>query len=167
MNKKQLRQDMREKLSSIQKPIYEDKSYKIAQKLFEEPSWTKAETVGITLSNPPEVDTYQIIRKAWELGKTVVVPKCDPKTKKLNFRCLEHFSQLESVFFGLYEPIESTTRKVNDAEIDLLIVPGLIYYKERLPVGFGGGYYDRFLSELPEETKFLLHLIFKLWLSFQ
>lgn len=146
MNKKQLRQDMREKLSTIQKPMYEDKSYKIAQKLYEEPSWTKAETVGITLSNPPEVDTYQIIRKAWELGKTVVVPKCISKTKKLDFRCLEDFSQIESVFFGLYEPIESITRKVNDADIDLLIVPGLIFTRKGFRVGFGGGYYDRFLT---------------------
>lgn len=152
MNKKQLRQEMKEQLASISKPLYEEKSYTIAKKLYQDPEWLLADTVGITISNPPEVDTYQIIRKAWELGKKVVVPKCDPETKHLHFRKLDHFSQLESVFFGLYEPNPTQTIEMKADEIDLLIVPGLAFTREGYRLGFGGGYYDRFLMDYHRAT---------------
>ena len=47
--------------------------------------------IGITISIPPEVDTYQIIRTAWAEGKRVVVPKCMPKDKQMDFRDLAAF----------------------------------------------------------------------------
>lgn len=146
MNKKQLRQQMKDQLSSITKPQYEDQSYRIAQALFQDHNWLYANTIGVTISNPPEVDTYQIIRKAWELGKTVVAPKCNPLTKELQFRKLETFSQLESVFFGLFEPNEESTLEIQGKEIDLLLVPGLSFNRQGYRLGFGGGYYDRFLQ---------------------
>ncbi len=147
MKKSKLRQEMKQKLAGLDKPLYEDKSFKIAQYLFKEPCWMKANTIGVTISNRPEVDTYQIIRKAWELGKRVVVPKCDAKTKTMTFRELESFAQLERVFFGLYEPIEDCTNEMNINEIDLLIIPGLAYTLKGYRIGFGGGYYDRFLEK--------------------
>ena len=146
MEKNELRQEMKQKLVDLQKKVYEEKSEKIAQNLFKEMSWVNAKTVGITVSNPPEVDTYQIIKKAWELGKRVVVPKCQPDKRQLGFRVIEQFSQLEKVFFGLYEPIESVTCEVDSALIDLLIVPGLAFSREGYRLGFGGGYYDRYLE---------------------
>ncbi|MDF2904300.1 MAG: 5-formyltetrahydrofolate cyclo-ligase [Bacillus sp. (in: firmicutes)] len=146
MEKNKLRQEMKQKLASQQKKVYEEKSDKIAQNLFKDLSWVNAKTVGITISNPPEVDTYQIIKKAWELGKTVVVPKCQPENRQLRFRVIEDFSQLEKVFFGLYEPIESITSEVDSHMIDLLIVPGLAFSREGYRIGFGGGYYDRYLK---------------------
>lgn len=153
MNEKNMiRQRMKETLSKLSKPNYEDFSYKIALRLFEEENWKQANVVGITISNPPEVDTYQIIRKAWELGKQVVVPKCDPKEKKLSFRLLMEFSQLESVYYGLLEPIEEQTKEVLPENIDLLIVPGLAFTSEGFRLGFGGGYYDRYLPDFLGET---------------
>ncbi|WP_147532359.1 5-formyltetrahydrofolate cyclo-ligase [Bacillus marasmi] len=146
MNKKQLRQVMKHNLSLIDKPQYEHLSYQIAQALFQDPDWQNAKIVGVTISNPPEVDTYQIIRKAWEHGKTVVAPKCNPLTKELQFRKLETFSELESVFYGLYEPKEDSTVEIPGDEIELLLVPGLSFNRQGYRLGFGGGYYDRFLQ---------------------
>lgn len=150
--KNSLRQQMKETLSKLSKPLYEDYSYKIANKLFEDPDWIEADIIGITISKQPEVDTYQIIRKAWELGKQVVVPKCYPKEKKLSFRRLTELSQLESVFYGLLEPIEAETIEVKPEQINLLVVPGLAYIKEGYRLGFGGGYYDRFLTHYKGKT---------------
>ncbi|MDN3018530.1 5-formyltetrahydrofolate cyclo-ligase [Paenibacillus sp. BSR1-1] len=146
-NKNSLRNQMKETLSKLSKPLYEDYSYKIATRVYNENDWKQANVIGITVSKRPEVDTYQIIRKAWEDGKTVVVPKCYPKEKRLSFRTLTQFSQLESVFYGLYEPIVELTTEVNPANIDLLIVPGLAFTKEGFRLGFGGGYYDRLLTK--------------------
>lgn len=150
--KNEIRQEMKEKLLKISKPVYEDYSYKIACRLFEQKDWLGAHSIGITVSKYPEVDTYHIIHKAWELGKRVAVPKCVPEKKRLTFRTLTDFSQLESVFYGLLEPIPEKTKEVQAIQLDLLIVPGLAYTKTGLRLGFGGGYYDRFLSDYSGKT---------------
>ncbi|WP_462412222.1 5-formyltetrahydrofolate cyclo-ligase [Neobacillus sp. Marseille-QA0830] len=147
-----IRSGMKQTLSQLSKPIYEDYSYKIACRLFQEQVWNEAKIIGITISKPPEVDTYQMIRKAWESGKQVAVPKCNPKEKLLTFHALTEFSQLESVFFGLFEPIEEITKEVAADDMELLIVPGLAYSTDGYRVGFGGGYYDRFLSRYSGNT---------------
>lgn len=151
-DKTTLRIQMKETLSKLSKPIYEDYSYKIATRLYSEDVWKQANIIGITVSARPEVDTYQIIRKAWEEGKQVVIPKCYPKEKRLSFRTLKEFSQLESVFFGLFEPIVELTTEIEPASIDLLIVPGLAYTRDGYRLGFGGGYYDRYLTNYTGET---------------
>ncbi|NYE05036.1 5-formyltetrahydrofolate cyclo-ligase [Bacillus niacini] len=144
--KKLIRKEMKERLTLLSKPYYEHYSTKIANTLYIDPDWLNAQVIGITISKEPEVDTYQIIRKAWEVGKEVVIPKCNPNDKTLTFRKITEFSQLESVFYGLLEPIIEETIVVEPGDIDLLFVPGLAYTREGFRLGFGGGYYDRYLT---------------------
>jgi 5-formyltetrahydrofolate cyclo-ligase len=146
MNKKEYRSILIEELKKLSKPQYEQFSYELSHKLFADPIWLESTTIGITVSRYPEVDTFQIIRKAWEQQKRVVVPKCHPKDRTLSFHVLNQFTQLESVYYGLLEPIETNTLKVESEDIDLLIVPGLAYSMNGYRLGFGGGYYDRFLT---------------------
>ncbi|MGV2938228.1 5-formyltetrahydrofolate cyclo-ligase [Mesobacillus sp. LC4] len=150
--KKALRKGMKEKLAELGKPEYEDLSYRVGQQLFQTEEWIEASTIAITVSKAPEVDTFQIIRKGWEQGKRMVVPKCEPKTRQLNFRELKRFSELESVYYGLLEPIVSETESINPDEIDLVVVPGLAFSNEGYRLGFGGGYYDRFLANYQGNT---------------
>lgn len=145
--KKRLRKQIADQLAKMDIPQYEQSSYNIVQKLYQDSFWKEARTVGITISKFPEVDTYQIIRKAWEEGKQVVIPKCLPKKREMVFRTFTQFNQLESVYSGLLEPIETVTKEVHANEIDLLIVPGLAFTTEGYRLGFGGGYYDRYLAE--------------------
>ncbi len=56
----------------------------------------------------------------------------------MDFRVLDRFDQLESVYFGLLEPIESKTVRVDPEEIDLLIVPGMAFEKDGFRIGVGG-----------------------------
>lgn len=159
MNTKQeLRESMKIQLKGMPFPLYEDSSYRIAQRLYQDDFWENARVIAITISKAPEVDTLQIIRKAWEQGKRVVVPKCEHKTRTMDFRELTRFSQLESVYFGLFEPIASETERVSPGEIDLVVVPGLAFSMEGYRLGFGGGYYDRFLADYQGRT---LSLAFK------
>ncbi|WML47514.1 5-formyltetrahydrofolate cyclo-ligase [Neobacillus sp. PS3-34] len=153
MNQKSnLRKEIKDTLRKIPKPLYEHYSWKIATQLFEESSWKNANVIGLTISNPPEVDTYQIIRKAWEQKKQIVIPKCHPKERTMTFRTLTRFSQLESVYSGLLEPIEEETAAVVPEQIDLLIVPGLAFNKNGFRLGVGGGYYDRYLVHFTGAT---------------
>lgn len=151
-NKESIRKEMKETLSRLTKSLYEDYSYLIASRLYEDEDWKQAKIIGITISKNPEVDTYQIIKRAWEIGKQVAVPKCDPKEKKLSFRTITDFSQLETVYYGLYEPIEEVTQEVSAECIDLLLVPGLAYTRDGYRLGFGGGYYDRYLLNYSGKT---------------
>lgn len=146
-DKRILRKRIQQQLSEITRPEYEHNSYEIAQRLFSEESWEQAEIIGVTISKVPEVDTYQIIRKAWQENKQIVIPKCYPEDKTMSFRTLKAFNQLESVFYGLLEPIEKQTKEVPKQNIDLLIVPGLAFTRDGYRLGFGGGYYDRFLQD--------------------
>lgn len=150
--KKQFRSDMIKQLQSINKPQYEHMSYQIASQLYNDASFISASHIGITISKFPEVDTYQIIRTAWQLGKKVSVPKCIPASRQMIFRELEQFNQLESVYSNLFEPVIEKTKPTDSKLIDLLLVPGLAFSPKGYRLGFGGGYYDRFLQNYDGQT---------------
>ncbi|KAB7670127.1 5-formyltetrahydrofolate cyclo-ligase [Bacillus sp. B1-b2] len=143
---------MKQQLSKLERPSYEHLSYQIAQYLYKDKDFQSAAHIGLTLSHIPEVDTYQLIRACWEQGKKVSVPKCLPHSKEMDFRSINSFNQLECVYSNLYEPIVEQTTSTESSEIDLLIVPGLIFSKAGYRVGFGGGYYDRYLTNFQGKT---------------
>lgn len=112
----------------------------------------KAQVIGITLSSFPEVDTWELIEELWARGKQVVVPKCNPSTRSMTFYQIDSFDQLEVVYMNLQEPIPALTQKVIPSNIDMLIVPGVVFISTGYRIGFGGGYYDRFLSDYNNTT---------------
>lgn len=146
LEKKALRKTIQEQLKGMDRPTYEHLSYLITSRLFETTVWKEATIIAVTISRMPEVDTFQIIRKAWEEKKQVVVPKCHPEERRMTFHTLTAFNQLESVYYGLLEPIEKKTTFVHTNDIDLVLVPGLGYTRQGHRIGFGGGYYDRYLQ---------------------
>jgi len=152
IEKKQLRQWMKDQLAQLTNMQYEQWSYEISNRLFDQAEWKDAKMIGITISNRPEVDTYQIIRRAWREGKKVAVPKCFPKENIMKFFQLNTFLQLEKVFRDLYEPKLEASLFVSPENIDYLIVPGLAFTKEGYRLGFGGGYYDRYLPHFQGRT---------------
>ncbi|WP_409251359.1 5-formyltetrahydrofolate cyclo-ligase [Bacillus sp. SCS-153A] len=152
MDKKELRQEQKALLSSLERHVYEHKSFLIAKKLYETDDWKSSGTIAVTVSNFPEVDTWQIIRRGWEEGKRMLVPKCVPEENKIEFYYLESFAGLEKVFYGLWEPSPKKNVLADSADIDLVIVPGLAFMKNGYRLGFGGGYYDRFLEHYHGRT---------------
>lgn len=152
MDKRQIRKDMKEKLKAIPEDVFKMWSSDIAANLINTDDWKQADTIAITISRGTEVDTKAIIEKGWEEGKVIVVPKCEPKLKDMTFRVLESFDQLEVVYYGLLEPKENETKAVSSSEINLILVPGLAYNQKGYRIGFGGGYYDRFLSKYDGRT---------------
>lgn len=147
MGKEKQREEMKKRLSGISKNQYDLKSQKIHQTLFLSADWKKAQTVGVTVSRVPEVDTISIIEQAWLEKKLVAVPKCHPRDKSMEFYLLKSFDELETVYFGLREPDPTRTRPCEKSAMDLILVPGLVFDKNGYRIGFGGGYYDRFLTD--------------------
>ncbi len=152
MDKKQMREAMKSKLAALEKPEYEQKCFEIAKRLYALAEWEKADVIAVTVSAPFEIDTWQIIRFAWISGKIVCIPKCDPETKQMKFFKIDNFTYLEKVYAGLYEPDPVKTSFVQPDKLHLLIVPGLLFNAQGYRIGFGGGYYDRFLSKFTGKT---------------
>ncbi len=122
------------------------KSQSIAKRLVEQEEWKHADTIGITISMNHEVYTRPLIELAWLQGKKVAVPKCDRETHTLTFRYITSFKQLEIVYMNLEEPNPSVTEVAYSQDIPLLFVPGVAFTKKGDRLGYGGGYYDRYLS---------------------
>src|SRR5690606_416472 len=150
--KQELRKEMKDTLQSINKNQLEQWSQEVAERVFTLHEWKQANTIGITISGEYEVNTTDIIKKAWELKKRVAVPKCHSKKKKMTFRELTYFTQLEVVYYDLKEPIEELTAEVLHTVIVLLFVPGLSFEPNGFRLGHGGGYYDRYLAEYQGDT---------------
>ncbi|HFK1761935.1 5-formyltetrahydrofolate cyclo-ligase [Bacillus wiedmannii] len=150
--KLRLRKQIIEHMNSLSEERYTTLSEQIAFSLYAQKEWVEAKTIGITLSMENEVNTYPIIEKAWEEGKNVVVPKCNKGTRTMSFRQISNFDQLETVYMNLREPIPALTEEVGADEIDLQIVPGVAYTGRGERIGYGGGYYDRYLVHYKGKT---------------
>lgn len=91
-----------------------------------------------------EVDTSFIIESLLHLGKTVALPKMN---KDDLFSCqIEEKQRYKTNSFGVQEP--NPCIEINSDKIDIIIVPLLICDKEGYRIGYGGGFYDRFLNDL-------------------
>ncbi|GER65557.1 hypothetical protein BpJC7_17350 [Weizmannia acidilactici] len=157
MDKTELRKSMIAYLKSLDAREKQNIEEKLHARLFSSNLWNHAKTIGITVSQGFEWDTKPIIETGWGQGKTVCVPKCVPEEKKLLFYRLDLFGQLEKSFFNLLEPKTNETEQVDKQKIDLLVVPGLVFNTKGYRIGFGGGYYDRFLADFPNDTVSLVY----------
>lgn len=152
LEKKQLRELL---LSRLKKqPIIEKKRIEreLTEQLIGSPLWNRANMIGITISQSLEWNTKIIIKTAWEQGKVICVPKTNPLNYKLVFYVINSFEDVENAYYGLLEPIIDQTIPVKKEEIDLMIVPGVVFDSFGFRIGFGGGYYDRFLTDFRNET---------------
>lgn len=152
MGKYKLRKMIKNKLMEMSEEEYQHLSKEIHMQLYTLAVWKQAKTIAMTVSRAREVNTYPLIERAWDENKRVVVPKCDPKKNTMEFREICSFQQLEQVYFGLKEPIVSKTMLVKKDNIDLIIVPGVCFDKVGYRIGYGGGYYDRYLTNYNQGT---------------
>ena len=123
---------------------------KLAEKLFATDMWQQAQTVGLTLAGEIEVPTELISSQAEREGKKVFYPRTLPG-RQMVFLPADTKKELEMSKFGVLEP-RYDAKKIQ-TDIDLLIVPGIAYALDsKIRLGFGGGYYDRYLKNFPGNT---------------
>ncbi|WP_276734442.1 5-formyltetrahydrofolate cyclo-ligase [Bacillus sp. (in: firmicutes)] len=154
--KSQLRKKTMEALSAVSSEELLQKTARMYRHLFSLPEWQNASTIAVTISRGMEIPTRPVIEQAWGEGKQVCIPKCAPETKNMQFRTYQTADQLETVYAGLLEPMIEKTKEVKPSQIDLMIVPGVCFDTDGFRIGFGGGYYDRYLSDYKGKTASLL-----------
>lgn len=138
MTKKEIRKEILLKRQNIEKR--DEKNRKILKSLTSCDFFKKAKSVMVYISYRGEVDTKVLIEEALRQGKTLCAPVCIDKETMIA-REFSSLSELESGAYGIPEP---TGAEVDD--IDLVIVPGVAFCEECYRIGYGAGYYDRFLK---------------------
>ena len=126
-------------------PRRHEKSRRIWEKVLEHPAVVEAKTVFLYLSFGTEVETLPLADELVKRGKRVAVPLCDTKTHAMKAVLLPAMENLKAGSYGILEP-ESDARVISKEEIDVILVPALAFDREGYRLGYGGGYYDKFLE---------------------
>lgn len=145
MDKAELRRMLRNSLLAIPPKQRSEKSRRACRNLISTPQFQAASTVMLYLSLPHEVDTGEAILHAWQLSKTVVVPKISWQQRHMipvQINSLETdvstgVSDLRNPVAGVPVPFE---------EIDLVVAPALGFDRQGNRLGRGGSFYDRFFA---------------------
>lgn len=125
----------------------------IAGKLYSDYRFREAETIFIFASFGSEVDTHRIIGELLSLGKSVCIPRIVKKHTMAAVR-IENLGDLRPNKFGILEPVGG--EEIDPQEIDLIVVPGVAFDRRGYRIGYGGGFYDVFMSRIPGVDKIAL-----------
>ena len=121
----------------------------IAGRLCAEAEYTGARVIHTYVSKAQEVETDGIVRRALEEGRRVVVPVVAAGQRDLRHAEIECLDELVPGPFGLRQPASASARWIEQSGIlDLVLVPGLAFDANGNRVGYGRGYYDRFLGRV-------------------
>lgn len=121
----------------------------LTERLLQHPFYQEAKVIATYLSFPHEFQTQELIEQALKDGKKVLIPKTYSKGR-MDFVVYDP-QQLVKTSFGLLEP-QGNLEVVDASQIDLIHVPGLVFTTEGYRIGYGGGYYDRYLKHFPGHT---------------
>ncbi|MDO9230334.1 MAG: 5-formyltetrahydrofolate cyclo-ligase, partial [Syntrophales bacterium] len=121
------------------------KSGEIVRRLMELREIRESSTLMVYLSFGSEVVTDELIVWGWDAGKRIVVPLCRPEGRVLMPCLLGGFDELETGHYGIREPKADRLIPVPREEIDAVLIPAVAFDRQGRRVGYGGGYYDRFL----------------------
>jgi len=145
--KNRLRSVARAHQESVESARLRAVSTRIAESVLELPEIEGAEGVLICLSFGPEVDTWDLTDRLLQSGRSVFVPRAEPRDRQLHVH--PYPCQLRTLSFGLMQPPRGTHELV-DSEIaqrvDVALVLGLAFDRRGYRLGHGSGYFDRFLS---------------------
>lgn len=145
MDKTALRKEIREKKRAMTPEQIENASRDLAKQFFATAYYRDAETLYGYLPYNQEVRTEPILLQALKDSKKVAVPKVYGDT--MRFIYLEDLSGIEKGYAGIPEPVAD--EPVAQDEKALVLMPGLAFDKEGHRIGYGGGFYDKFLSAEP------------------
>ena len=111
-----------------------------------------SQTILTYVSTAIEVDTRRLIEKSLHAGKQVAVPRCVPGTREMEFYRICSLDELSPGTFGVLEPDPDKSALFTDFSKGLCIVPALSFDFQGYRLGYGKGYYDRFLARFGGST---------------
>ena len=140
--KKALRKSIVASRRLMEENVRKNIDEKIYNNLAALPEMTNRSAYLVYASSPDETDTRRLINALLAEGRTVAVPKCEGK--EMRFLTIGSLSELRKSRFGVDEPANG--REITDFAGTVCIVPALRYDRNGFRLGWGGGFYDRFLA---------------------
>ena len=145
MNKQELRASIRAQKRAMTEEEIVSRSEKLAEQFLASDAYRNAKTIYGYLPYNQEVRTVSMLEQALKDGKRVAVPKCYGDEMKFIF--MDDLSKVEKGYAGIPEPIADGP--VADDETALVLMPGLAFDPQGHRIGYGGGFYDKFLAAEP------------------
>ena len=152
MDKKELRRAIRERKRAMTEEEIVSRSARLGELFAQSEAYRNAATIYGYLPYNQEVRTVPMLEQAIRDGKKVAVPKVYGDTMK--FINLEDLSQVEKGYAGIPEPIAD--EPVAHDETALVLMPGLAFDPQGHRIGYGGGFYDKFLAAEPSHPTLAL-----------
>lgn len=144
--KKEIRQQVYRARKGMEHADWQERTDCIASAVISHPFFLEATDIYSYVDYQNEAGTRKIMEEAWKLGKRVWVPKVTGRI--MHFGCIDSFQKLKPGAHGIPEPeILVKASDPEDGRCSLMIMPGVAFDTDRGRVGYGGGYYDRYLSE--------------------
>ena len=152
MDKKELRAAIRAQKRAMTEQEIESKSQRLTELFLATDAYRQAKTIYGYLPYNQEVRTEALLEQALRDGKRVAVPKC--YGDEMRFIYLDDLSKVEKGYCGIPEPVDD--EPVGDDPTALVLMPGLAFDEEGHRIGYGGGFYDKFLMQEPEHPTLAL-----------
>ena len=156
--KQQLRRAIRQRKQAITPEDIEHRSDLLCRRVLETESYRTAKTIYGYLPFNQEVNTLPLLLQALADGKQVALPKCCGR--EMRFVLVEDLTCVQPSRFGAPEPIADAP--VAEDRQALVLMPGLAFDATGHRMGYGGGYYDRFLTREPDHPTIALCFDFQL-----
>ena len=148
---KAIKQELRARFKPLRRAIPAERKAEYDKAILERiralPCYQRAACLLCYVSLPDEVDTFALIRSALADGKMVCVPVSLEETHTVDFYEIHSPEELEPGTYGVLEPVTEKAKKIiSFPRPTVCLVPGLVFDKEGYRLGYGKGYYDRFLQ---------------------
>ncbi len=147
--KAELRKKILQEMKTLSQEQKQPMDRALTERFLQHPFYQKAKTIATYLSFPHEFQTQELIERALKDDKKVLIPKTYPKGR-MEFVVYDP-QQLVKTSFGLLEP-QGDLEVMEPSQIDLIHVPGLAFTTEGYRIGYGGGYYDRYLEHFAGQS---------------
>ena len=147
--KSELRKQVLQEMKAISQEQKQFIDQTLTEQLLHHPFYQEAKVIATYLSFPHEFQTQGLIEQALKDGKRVLTPKTYPKGR-MDF-VVYNPQQLAKTSFGLLES-QGDLEVVDASQIDLIHVPGVAVTTKGYRIGYGGGYYDRYLEQFSGHT---------------
>ncbi len=152
MNKQELRQSIRAKKRAMTEEEIVSRSAKLSELFLASAAYRNAKTIYGYLPYNQEVRTVPMLEQAMKDGKRVAVPKC--YGEEMRFIYMDDLSKVEKGYANIPEPIAD--EPVADDKTALVLMPGMAFTKSGDRMGYGGGFYDKFLASEPDHPTLAL-----------
>jgi 5-formyltetrahydrofolate cyclo-ligase len=150
LSKKEIRNKIINNRDMLDLRTRSDMDEVIFNKFINSDYYKKAEVIFAFVSFASEVDTKKIIEYAIKENKTICVPKVKSREEGFEIYKIKGLQDLEAGFYGILEP-KVACEIIDYESIDFILMPGVAFDKYGGRIGYGGGFYDRYLSKLKKD----------------